>query len=327
MADPKPPPTLPLLRCPPEIRNAIYEKMFLQQAPIDLWRSDHLSEELDADLYGLYLLRGSVPGIAFLATSKQLKGEASGLLYSGNTFRISPSINMKSKEAWMKEIGENRLLLRSIEINQGTWDRHIDIIPILRELWRRTVTSKIRFTCLKQLTAHDVKPEILAPSTKANDLSLELSPEVSPQLKYLARSEHTVFAARVYSNHNCTNFALSTNSGDLCRGQFGIYYDLASDGKLRFDTQHYWNWPEITNILHLPAMQKALVDLIPHSRKPGVFGLDSRTLSRPWPSMMHVNREMRHILVSQFIKNPRDSPSWFWGRREANECKEHYEAE
>jgi hypothetical protein len=293
MADSKPPPTSPLLWCPPEIRNAIYEELFLHKDPIQLARPAHKS----GDSCDSHQLRGSIPGINLLATCRQFKLEASGPLYSQNTFLISAHEDLL--QHWKDDIGDNKILLRTIHLNlgptawSGIWD--VDIKPIFRELWRRSPGSKIRFVFFEE------KPSDwtgnLSPAANANNMLLKLGPDVSPQLEYLARSERTVESVWMQDDGSCVFFFLNTNSSDNSRGRSLLTYDLSNAGELVRgnypDTR-----PNLTSTIYLPAMHRALSDLFPYSRKPVVFDLTSNTISRSWPAIVHVNRKLRDFFLS-----------------------------
>jgi hypothetical protein len=289
MADSKPPPTSPLLQCPPEIRSAIYEELFLHKDPIQLARPTHKSD----DSCDSHQLRGSVPGINLLATWRHLKLEASGSLYSQNTFIVSA--HRAPLQDWKEGIGNSKLLLRTIQMNLGTtglWD--VDIKPILRNLWRRSPGPKIQFVFIEE------KPSDwagnLSPAANANNMLLKLGPDVSPQLEYLARSERTVGSVGMNYDGSCVIFSLDTKSVDSVRGRSNIRYDVSNNGDL-VRVRHSEINPTLMGTTYLPAMQRALSDLFPYSRKPVVFDLTSHTISRPWPAITHVDRGLRSLFL------------------------------
>jgi hypothetical protein len=292
MADPKQPPTSPLLRCPPEIRNAIYEELFLHKDPIQLARPTHQS----GDSCDSHQLRGSIPGINLLATCRQFKLEASGSLYSQNTFLISAHEDLL--QHWKDDIGDNKILLRTIHLNlgptawSGIWD--VDMKPILRELWRRSPGPEIQFIFVKEEPSGWAGN--FSPAADANNMLLKLAPDISPQLEYLARSERTVGSVQMNYDGSCVIFSLDTKSIDSVRGRSNIRYDVSNNGDL-VRVNHPEINPTLMGTLYLPAMQKALFDLFPNSRKPVVFDLTSHTISRPWPAIAHVNRGLRSLFL------------------------------
>jgi hypothetical protein len=137
--------TARLLQYPPEIRNMIYETLFQLEDAIEL--------EFDPAHRRLNSL---VPCVALLATCRQIWEEASGFLYSRNTFLYVWDLEYYFK-VWIKRIGDNLALLRGIHINLG-WDeddyRHceLDVEFILRELWRQP-TPRIEFSIWKETDA------------------------------------------------------------------------------------------------------------------------------------------------------------------------------
>jgi hypothetical protein len=100
----KPQPRAALLRCPPEIRNAFYE---------ELLQGSH-SIFLKSQSYHSHLVR-FIEGINLLATCRQIHLEASGVLYSGNTFVAE--YDFYKLEQWIQNIGNSRILLRSLHVD------------------------------------------------------------------------------------------------------------------------------------------------------------------------------------------------------------------
>jgi hypothetical protein len=89
---------------------------------------------------------------------------------------------------------------------------------------------------------------------------------------------------------------LETKSIDSVRGRSNIRYDVSNNGDL-VRVRHPEINPTLMGTTYLPAMQRALSDLFPYSRKPVVFDLTSHTISRPWPAITHVDRGLRSLFL------------------------------
>jgi hypothetical protein len=93
------------LELPAEMRNQIYELLFLRDEPIRL-RASRL------DTASRYSMVHAVPGISILSSCRQVHAEATAILYSHNAFQISPYAPPKEEyepatltAEWLHNIG------------------------------------------------------------------------------------------------------------------------------------------------------------------------------------------------------------------------------
>lgn len=111
-----------LLTLPGEIRNGVYEALFKSESPVIL-----TYEEYDNDWCRL---ASTViwKGISLLVTCKQIHSEAAESAYSNNTFVFSQGHHMSTNDRtraaadWMKSIGQEATLVKSVHIECGAPD-------------------------------------------------------------------------------------------------------------------------------------------------------------------------------------------------------------
>jgi hypothetical protein len=272
--------TARLLQYPPEIRNMIYETLFQREGAIEL--------EFDPAYHRLNSL---VPSVALLATCRQIREEASGFLYSRNTFLYFWDLEYYFK-VWIKRIGDNLALLRGIHINLG-WDeddyryRELDVEFILRELWRQP-TPRIEFSIWKETDAQTrTRVLVLVP----NNMLRALRPGVSPHLKPLVYTQHSVRCILMGTSGRHVRFIFRSTDKHGSIYDPEIEYDLSVDGGLRRTPSKFPSppLPNLMGILRLNDPYFAFRDFIRVPSKSMTFDLDSHTISTGWPSIIHVN--------------------------------------
>jgi hypothetical protein len=287
--------TARLLQYPPEIRNMIYETLFQLEDAIEL--------EFDPAHRRLNSL---VPCVALLATCRQIWEEASGFLYSRNTFLYVWDLEYYFK-VWIKRIGDNLALLRGIHINLG-WDeddyRHceLDVEFILRELWRQP-TPRIEFSIWKETDAQ-TKTRVLV--LEPNNILQALRPGVSPHLKPLVYAQHSVRCILMGTSGRHVRFVFRSTDKHGSIYDPEIEYDLSVDGELRRTPSKFPPppLPNLMGILRLNDAYLAFRDFIRVPSKSMTFDLDSHTVSTGWPSIIHVNQSLRENYLPLFWTTP-----------------------
>jgi hypothetical protein len=162
-----------LTTLPPELRNHIYERLFVSDKPIEVtsvhsYTSCHSDSSDDPDdaidqlnaismhyfprwLEESRILRQNkrrrymlFRRIAILGTCRQIYHEASGIMYGQNHFTIvADRANARSALRWLSTIALQQHCLAKLTVcisvleSQG-WvpDRELEILPILRMMWR-----------------------------------------------------------------------------------------------------------------------------------------------------------------------------------------------
>jgi hypothetical protein len=110
----------PLLKCPGEIRNAIYKHALVLHHPIDFWPIlpynargiDHLTQ-LTSDLKHI--------NVSLLRVSHQVHKEAASILYACNRFRFSDRGGWTLLCGFLFHISRNSSFLTSIAANYPEW--------------------------------------------------------------------------------------------------------------------------------------------------------------------------------------------------------------
>ena len=217
--------TSPLLRCPPEIRNAIYDALFQFDDPLEL-------QSLYRERNGEYSFNLPIGGINLLTVCQQTKKEASGILYSRNAFMVS--CDMCLLEDWLIALGNNKTLLRQILLNLGDDTDYIpaqmDVRLILRELWLQPKAT-IEFTCVYRTQGSG--PQTYTVAKTPNRMLAALTPAISPQIKAMVKSERTLCRAWMRDDGNSISFELQTEGARALEYSIPtIDYELSSTGQL-----------------------------------------------------------------------------------------------
>jgi hypothetical protein len=127
-----------ILKCPTEICCHIYELLFLYDQPIKIMSN----EKPDTS-------RLTVPGLYLLLSCRQIQGEASPILYSGNVFVFDRAqlycgryddgyMDITSQATvWLASIGQQIINVRNIELQFSvpSWEPTLDLNQLLREIW------------------------------------------------------------------------------------------------------------------------------------------------------------------------------------------------
>jgi len=175
-----------LTKLPPEIRNYVYEILFKRGDRVLLHNADAFHEPYHEplssnryleDYYHWYEVEVGRDtefrhdlheGLALLSSCRQVHDEASGILYSGNTFVISRvqdrddggdehmagdeeyfQVNYACK--WLEQIGSQFSRLKKVIIDTNTMCTHpncscgerIELLPLLRLIWKNPDLLKI----------------------------------------------------------------------------------------------------------------------------------------------------------------------------------------
>jgi hypothetical protein len=168
-----------LTTLPPEIRNAIYECLYLHTGPVNIVDAheytkpstavqddddDHFdNHDADDDGYGNLDERvkahdSHIP-VSFLRTCRQIYGESSGKLYGANNFIISVATHRhnggfrqaRTAVRWLKGLGSQSQLLSKVSIDVGKQcpmgcyydETEYNLGPLIKHLWS-SVGSKMR---------------------------------------------------------------------------------------------------------------------------------------------------------------------------------------
>jgi hypothetical protein len=295
--------TARLLQYPPEIRNMIYETLFQREHAI----------ELEPDYrYTHYMSSRFAPCVALLATYRQIKEEALGFLYSRNTFLFLSNL-MDHFKRWIRNIGDNLALLRSIHINLG-WDEddhrysEMGIEFILGEMWRRP-SPKIGFSIYKEI-GPETKTRVLA--LEPNNILQALGPRVSPHLKPLAYAQNLIRRILLETSGRHVRFIFDSRETYGSEHEPCIQYDLSVDGELRRASPSFPSPPppNLVGILRMLDPYLAFGNFVENPSKSMTFDLDLHTLSTAWPAIIHVNESLRQQFVPLYYKSPNVHGGW-----------------
>ena len=126
-----------LLTLPGEVRNAIYEALFIREDPTQI-------HENGINPLG-YHSGSAVPGTALLQSCRQIQHEATGVFYARNAFRlvlpegVDPRSGFLWAMDWLRIIGEQSSSVGAIQLdisNSLEYDTDFDVLPILKYVWK-----------------------------------------------------------------------------------------------------------------------------------------------------------------------------------------------
>ena len=131
------PDALSLVTLPGEVRNAIYEALFICEDPIQIHANgfDPLS----------YHSGSVVLGTTLLQSCRQIQHEATGVFYARNVFRlvlpegVDPRSGLFWAMHWLRIIGEQSSSVRAIQLDiSGSleYDTDFDVLQILKYVWK-----------------------------------------------------------------------------------------------------------------------------------------------------------------------------------------------
>ena len=118
-----------------EVRNAIYEALFIHEYPIQI-------QTTDANEPGYYV--GTI-GTALLQSCRQIQHEATGVFYARNAFRLVLPEDKRERRSfvwamdWLRIIGKQSHSLRVVELDISSpldVEKDLDILPILKYAWK-----------------------------------------------------------------------------------------------------------------------------------------------------------------------------------------------
>jgi hypothetical protein len=135
-----------LTKLPPEIRNMIYEFLFVQEEPVEIIPGYSRPIAGSSRATRLSLARG----VVFLRTCRQIYHEAVGILYSRNRFAMLSRDRYRRFfedwffETWSRTIASQTHLVNSVTISLDAletkrirWNSppSFDVLPVLRVIW------------------------------------------------------------------------------------------------------------------------------------------------------------------------------------------------
>jgi hypothetical protein len=153
---------------PPEIRNLIYEALFVSSGRLETIKDSpghegwHWYEDMNPSLKGSPELSRLKIALAtpFLRSCHQVYHQAIGILYSYNEFMLRPHRPMPAFDTWSRDLGSQMVFVRKVFVGvhalYGTVvradrsDNGIEILRILRLLWA-TKSSKLDIVITKDV--------------------------------------------------------------------------------------------------------------------------------------------------------------------------------
>jgi hypothetical protein len=292
----RPPPKKPqhfaaLLRCPPEIRNAIYEELFQGAHSIFL-----TSQPCHPHLIRV------IKGINLLATCRQIHAEASGVLYSRNRF-VAEYDQWRLKQ-WTRNIGNSRILLRSLDIDLGV-ESHFQYLPeqlyvsmLFYEAWTQPSTDLEILFAIRE--SEDQLPSP-AGALSLNRMLAALRPNASPHLKPLARCESLLdevwlskdgryLSFQMYNTHFFGGYSRDDSPSVEC--------ELDNAGRLVRTTRQSPT-PSLMGVWDCTPVQGRLLRLLSPLPPVVEVDLDKRVISKPLSSLVQVNRKFRSLFLGR----------------------------
>ena len=130
-----------LLNLPGEVRNAIYEALFIREDPIQI----HAKNINRLGYHSGYRSESIISGTTHLQSCRQIQHEATGVLYARHVFRLVLPASTDDEDGliwamdWLRIIGKQSAYLRVIQLDISNFlagRRDLEILPILEYTWK-----------------------------------------------------------------------------------------------------------------------------------------------------------------------------------------------
>ncbi|KAF9690708.1 hypothetical protein EKO04_011525 [Ascochyta lentis] len=286
----------------PEIRNALYEALFLFENPLAFTRRNAHAR----------LIFPSVPGIKLLHTCKQIHKEASGVLHSRNTFNFTitdgEDLSTSRVGKWLKTIGASKNLLRvlNLDLSDLCSSLHcqsyggIDLLPLLKQTALSGSHGSLQISFIHQVGKLCVK---CGTNTKSWSSELQV---LNNSFKILILQQPLELRTGLRCPRSVTRFEISLDSSTvemaLGKPRRRSYDDWPAVSYFKIKDGQFRRVPSPTrminlaNILSTPLAHKILKTFVSTSGDT-VYDLKKRTISRKLPAILQVNHSIRDIVA------------------------------
>ena len=295
-----------LLTLPGEVRNAIYEALFVYDDSIEV----HANQMSYLDYHSSNI----VPGTALLQSCHQVQHEATGVFYARNVFRlVLPKDPFGRGDFtwamdWRRVIGKQSSSLRAIQLDIGNLldqDEALEILPILEYIWKpehknMTVTLVtlpewlgMRFERNPQWSTNDTTKVNKGLSALIADPSNVLRKYWIPNM--LLRVNLHTNGSEVYVSYRHNH----RGGGNwMSKGRMTI----SDEDELRVIPPD--RRPEIRDLMDIYSIRKTLFDLVQPPGVEPVFDLTKQTTNINLKSLAGVDDYLRRKVIWELADYP-----------------------
>ncbi|KAI4660168.1 uncharacterized protein J4E79_005973 [Alternaria viburni] len=296
-----------LLNLPGEVRNAIYEALFIHEYPIQI----HAKNIDRLGYHSGYRSDSIISGTALLQSCCQIQYEATGVLYARNVFRLRLPEDSDERSGimwamgWLRMIGKQSSSLRVIQLDVNNLldaDETLEVLPILEYTWKLE-HKEMNVLFVAPLEVHgsfsyfQSNREWSASHTAKINKSLStLTADPSNLLrkywisKMLLRVGLDSDRSKVYISYRHNH----RDGGNwMTKGRISI----SDEGELRVIPRN--RNTEFCDLMSIYSVRKRLFDLF---QPPGVeltFDLAHQTTNSNLRSLAGLNRWLRHEAISE----------------------------
>ncbi|KAI4615846.1 hypothetical protein J4E80_006265 [Alternaria sp. BMP 0032] len=295
------------LNLPGEVRNAIYEALFIHEYPIQI----HAKNINRLGYHSGYRSDSIISGTALLQSCCQIQHEATGVLYARNVFRLRLPEDADERSGtiwamdWLRIIGKQASSLRVIQLDVNNLldaDETLEVLPILEYTWKlehkemnvlfvappEVHSSMLYFQSNREWSASHM--------AKINESLSTLTADPSNLLrkywisKMLLRVGLDTDESKVYVSYRHND---SGGGNWMTKGRMSI----SDEGELRVIPPN--RNTDFCDLMSIYSVRKRLFDLF---QPPGVeltFDLAHQTTNSNLRSLAGLNRWLRHEAISE----------------------------
>ena len=296
---PMDPDTPSLLTLPCEVRNAIYEALFIREDPIQIHANgfDPLA----------YHSGSVVLGTALLQSCRQIQHEATGVFYARNVFRLVLPEYADNDERfpwsmdWLRTVGKQSSSLRVLQLDiSKTLDVRddLDVLPILKYTWKlehKDISVSFVTPPEKLSMGFQFNPQWSANDTA--NINKSLSALIADPGNLLRKywAVNMLSKVRIDTNGAVVDVSYRQNHLDGDTWMSKGYMTISNEGELHMVSRD--RKPDFYEVLAVDSVERSLLNLI---QPPGVvptFDLTNQATNINMKSLTGVNAWLRRKII------------------------------
>ncbi|KAI4617005.1 uncharacterized protein J4E87_008517 [Alternaria ethzedia] len=296
-----------LLNLPGEVRNAIYEALFIHEYPIQI----HAKNINRLGYHSGYRSDRIISGTALLQSCCQIQYEATGVLYARNVFRLGLPEDADQRSGtiwamdWLRIIGKQSSSLRVIQLDVNNLldaDETLEVLPILEHTWKLE-HKKMNVLFVALLEVHSSKSYFQSnrewSASHMARINKSLSTLTADPSNLLRKYWNSKMLLRVGLDTDESEVYVSYRHNDSGGGNWMTKsrMSISDEGELRVIPPN--RNTEFCDLMSIYSVRKRLFDLF---QPPGVeltFDLAHQTTNSNLRSLAGVNRWLRHEAISE----------------------------
>ena len=284
---------------PGEVRNAIYEALFIREDPIQI----HAKTINRLGYHSGYRSESIISGTALLQSCRQIQHEATAVCYARHVFRLVLPASTDDEDGliwameWLRIIGKQSSYLRVIQLDISNFDaarRDLEILPILEYTWKPEHEN--------MAVSFVIPPESLSVGFVANrgwsanrtaKMNKGLNALIADPSDLLRKYWITNMLLRVKLDGNGLRAYVSYRHNHLEGGNWMTKgrMSISSGGELRvipLDRN-----PGLRELMAIHSVKRRLFDLVQPPEMELAFDLTNQITNKTFESLARVNRWLR----------------------------------